>query len=88
MPSGEGLEKLEDMIVRAAESTGAHVRSARAAIGSDRTSASRQRRVIASASVVDGDARDDTRTAHKSERPGSPRPSSLLIASSACRSAS
>jgi MoxR-like ATPase len=31
--SGEGLEKLEDMIVRAAESTAAHVRSARAAIG-------------------------------------------------------
>src|SRR5215469_15859699 len=30
----EGLEKLEDMIVRAAESTAAHVRSARAAIGS------------------------------------------------------
>src|SRR5262245_66303456 len=33
VPSGEGLEKLEDMIVRAAESTAAHVRSARAAIG-------------------------------------------------------
>src|SRR4051812_12337483 len=33
MPSGEGIEKLEDMIVRAAESTAAHVRSARAAIG-------------------------------------------------------
>jgi MoxR-like ATPase len=32
--SGEGLEKLEDMIVRAAESTAAHVRSARAAIES------------------------------------------------------
>ena len=31
--SGEGLEKLEDMIVRAAESTAAHVRLARAAIG-------------------------------------------------------
>jgi len=30
---GEGLEKLEDMIVRAAESTAAHVRAARAAIG-------------------------------------------------------
>jgi MoxR-like ATPase len=30
---GEGLEKLEDMIVRAAESTAAHVRSAKAAIG-------------------------------------------------------
>jgi MoxR-like ATPase len=33
LASGEGLEKLEDMIVRAAESTAAHVRSARAAIG-------------------------------------------------------
>src|SRR5262245_10920210 len=33
VPSGEGLEKLEDMIVRAAESTAAAVRSARAAIG-------------------------------------------------------
>src|SRR5215471_3376544 len=32
--SGEGLEKLEDMIVRAAESTAAHVRLAKAAIGS------------------------------------------------------
>src|SRR5215471_5150904 len=31
--SGEGLEKLEDMIVRAAESTAAHVRLAKAAIG-------------------------------------------------------
>jgi MoxR-like ATPase len=31
--SGEGLEKFEDMIVRAAESTAAHVRAARAAIG-------------------------------------------------------
>ncbi|MGH6728200.1 MAG: AAA family ATPase [Pseudolabrys sp.] len=31
--SGESLEKLEDMIVRAAESTAAHVRAARAAIG-------------------------------------------------------
>src|SRR5262245_27515491 len=30
----EGLEKLEDMIVRAAETTGAHVRAARAGIGS------------------------------------------------------
>ena len=30
---GEGLEKLEDMIVRAAESTAAHVRAAKAAIG-------------------------------------------------------
>src|SRR2546428_777073 len=29
---GEGLEKLEDMIVRAAESTAAHIRSAKAAI--------------------------------------------------------
>ncbi len=31
--SGESLEKLEDMIVRAAESTAAHVRTAKAAIG-------------------------------------------------------
>jgi MoxR-like ATPase len=31
--SGEGLEKFEDMIVRAAESTAAHVRAARSAIG-------------------------------------------------------
>ena len=31
--SGESLEKLEDMIVRAAESTAAHVRAAKAAIG-------------------------------------------------------
>src|SRR5262252_5988899 len=31
---GESLEKLEDMIVRAAESTAAHVRAAKAAIGS------------------------------------------------------
>ena len=31
--SGEGLEKLEDMIVRAAESTAAHVCAAKAAIG-------------------------------------------------------
>src|SRR6202012_4414399 len=30
---GEGLEKLEDMIVRAAESTAAHVRDAKAAVG-------------------------------------------------------
>jgi MoxR-like ATPase len=30
---GEGLEKLEDMIVRAAEATAAHVRAAKAAIG-------------------------------------------------------
>ena len=30
---GEGLEKIEDMIVRAAESTAAHVRVAKAAIG-------------------------------------------------------
>jgi len=30
---GEGLEKLEDMIVRTAESTAAHVRAAKAAIG-------------------------------------------------------
>ncbi|MFL5071906.1 MAG: AAA family ATPase, partial [Xanthobacteraceae bacterium] len=34
VPSGEGLEKLEDIIVRAAESTAAHVRSAKAGIGS------------------------------------------------------
>src|SRR5512146_1126799 len=32
--SGENLEKLEDMIVRAAESTATHVRAAKAAIGS------------------------------------------------------
>ena len=31
--SGESLEKLEDMIVRAAESTAVHVRAAKAAIG-------------------------------------------------------
>ena len=31
--SGESLEKLEDMIVRAAESTAAHVRAAKIAIG-------------------------------------------------------
>ena len=31
--SGENLEKLEDMIVRAAESTADHVRAAKAAIG-------------------------------------------------------
>ncbi len=31
--SGEGLDKIEDMIVRAAESTAAHVRAAKAAIG-------------------------------------------------------
>src|SRR5260370_16615409 len=30
---GEGLEKIEDMIVRAAESTAAHARAAKAAIG-------------------------------------------------------
>ena len=29
---GEGLEKIEDMIVRAAETTAAHVRAAKAAI--------------------------------------------------------
>jgi len=34
MPGGEGIEKLEDMIVRAAESTADHVRAAKAAIGS------------------------------------------------------
>ncbi|MGA2127250.1 MAG: MoxR family ATPase [Xanthobacteraceae bacterium] len=33
VPGAEGLEKLEDMIVRAAESTAANIRSARAAIG-------------------------------------------------------
>jgi MoxR-like ATPase len=32
-PGGEGLEKLEDMIVRAAESTAANARAAKAAIG-------------------------------------------------------
>src|ERR1700757_994039 len=32
-PGGEGLEKIEDMIVRAAESTATHVRAAKAAIG-------------------------------------------------------
>src|ERR1700752_3204708 len=31
---GEGLEKIEDMIVRAAESTAAHIRAAKTAIGS------------------------------------------------------
>ena len=31
--TGEGIETIEDMIVRAAESTAAHVRSARAAVG-------------------------------------------------------
>ena len=30
---GEGLEKLEDMIVRAAEASADHVRAAKAAIG-------------------------------------------------------
>jgi MoxR-like ATPase len=34
VPGGEGLEKLEDMIVRAAETTAASIRSARSAIGS------------------------------------------------------
>src|SRR5215470_13011726 len=34
MAGGEGLEKLEDMIVRTAESTAAHARAAKAAIGS------------------------------------------------------
>ncbi|MFD2182282.1 AAA family ATPase [Rhodoplanes azumiensis] len=33
VPSGENLEKLEDMIVRAAETTASHVRAARAAVG-------------------------------------------------------
>src|SRR5215475_9122530 len=33
VPGAEGLDKLEDMIVRAAETTAAHVRSAKAAIG-------------------------------------------------------
>lgn len=32
-PSGENLEKLEDMIVRAAETTASHVRAARSAVG-------------------------------------------------------
>ena len=31
--SGDGVEKLEDMIVRSAEATGAHVAAAKAAIG-------------------------------------------------------
>ena len=30
---GEGLEKLEDMIVRTAESTASHVQDAKAAVG-------------------------------------------------------
>src|SRR4029450_8260851 len=34
VPTGEGLEKLEDMIVRTAESTAVHVRAAKAGIGS------------------------------------------------------
>src|SRR5881396_340682 len=33
LATGEGLEKLEDMIVRAAEATAAHVRAAKAGIG-------------------------------------------------------
>jgi MoxR-like ATPase len=33
MPAGDGLEKLEDMIVRAAEASADHVRTAKAAIG-------------------------------------------------------
>src|SRR5262245_26075819 len=33
VPSGESLEKFEDMIVRAAETTAVHVRAAKAAIG-------------------------------------------------------
>ncbi|MCC7346737.1 MAG: MoxR family ATPase, partial [Variibacter sp.] len=33
LAGGEGLEKFEDMIVRAAETTAAHMRAARAAIG-------------------------------------------------------
>src|SRR5215475_12306977 len=33
LPGGEGLEKIEDMIVRAAETTAAHVRTAKTAIG-------------------------------------------------------
>ena len=32
---GDGLEKLEDMIVRTAESTAAHVRAVKAAIGTE-----------------------------------------------------
>jgi MoxR-like ATPase len=34
MAAGEGIEKIEDMIVRAAETTAAHVQAAKAAIGS------------------------------------------------------
>ena len=33
LAGGDGLEKLEDMIVRAAETTADHVRAAKAAIG-------------------------------------------------------
>src|SRR6516164_8165537 len=33
VPCGEGLDKIEDMIVRAAETTAAHVRTAKTAIG-------------------------------------------------------
>jgi MoxR-like ATPase len=33
LPSGEGLERFEDMVVRAAETTAAHLRAARAGIG-------------------------------------------------------
>src|SRR5579863_8464361 len=33
VPGADGIEKLEDMIVRAAETTSAHIRDARAAIG-------------------------------------------------------
>ena len=32
--AGEGVEKLEDMIVRAAETTASHVTAAKAAVGS------------------------------------------------------
>src|SRR5690349_11408227 len=34
LPNEEGAEKLEDMIIRAAESSAAHIRAARSAIGS------------------------------------------------------
>jgi MoxR-like ATPase len=47
--SGESLDKLEDMIVRAAETTAAHVRAARAAIG---TVIFGQERVVESAIVT------------------------------------
>ncbi|NVO14247.1 MAG: MoxR family ATPase [Rhodoplanes sp.] len=49
VPSGESLDKLEDMIVRAAETTAAHVRAARAAVG---TVIFGQDRVVESAIVT------------------------------------